>query len=57
MKEEFNKDMENLRQKNKTETMEIKSSLNQVKNTGESDFSRLEQTEDRISGLEDKIDF
>jgi phage shock protein A len=56
MKEEFNKDMENLRKKNQTETLEIKSSLNQIKNTGESHSSRLEQVEDRISGLEDKID-
>jgi hypothetical protein len=30
MKEEFNKDMENLR-KNQTETLEIKRSLNQIK--------------------------
>jgi hypothetical protein len=31
MKEEFNKDMENLRKKNQTETLEIKISLNQIK--------------------------
>jgi hypothetical protein len=36
--------------------MEIKSSLNQIKNTGESPSNRLEQVEDRISGLEEKID-
>jgi hypothetical protein len=36
MKEEFNKDMENLRKKNQTESPEIQSSLNQIKNTGES---------------------
>jgi conjugal transfer/entry exclusion protein len=31
MKEEFNKDMENLRKNNQAETLEIKSSLNQIK--------------------------
>jgi hypothetical protein len=31
MKEEFNKDVENLRKKNQTETMEIKVSWNQIK--------------------------
>jgi hypothetical protein len=31
MKEEFNKGMENIRKKNQTETLEIKSSLNQIK--------------------------
>jgi hypothetical protein len=56
MKEDFNKDMENLRKKNQTETLEIKISLNQIKNTRESNSSRLEQVEDTISGLEDKID-
>jgi hypothetical protein len=30
MKEEFNKDMENLRRKNKTEILEIKSSSNKI---------------------------
>jgi hypothetical protein len=43
MKEEFNKDMENLIKKNQTETLEIKISLNQIKNTRESYSSRLEQ--------------
>jgi hypothetical protein len=36
MKEEFNKNMENLRKKNQTEILETKSSLNHIKNTGES---------------------
>jgi hypothetical protein len=31
MKEDFNKDIENLRIRNQTEIMEIKSSLNQIK--------------------------
>jgi hypothetical protein len=31
MKEELSKDMENLRKKNQTETLEIKTSLNQMK--------------------------
>jgi hypothetical protein len=48
--------MENLRKKNQTETLEIKISLNQIKNTGESHSIRLEQVEDRISRPEDKID-
>jgi hypothetical protein len=48
--------MENLRIKNQTETLEIKSSLNQIKNSGESHSSRLEKVEGRISGLKDKID-
>jgi hypothetical protein len=34
MKEEFNKDLENLREKNQTEIMEIKSYLNQIKKQG-----------------------
>jgi hypothetical protein len=55
MKEEFNKDMGNLRKKNQTETLALKSSLNQVKSTGERHSSRLERREDRISGHEDKI--
>jgi hypothetical protein len=33
MKEEFNKDMENLRKKNQTETLEIKSSLSPLQQT------------------------
>jgi chromosome segregation ATPase len=31
VKQEFNKDMENLKKKNQIETLEIKSSLNQIK--------------------------
>jgi chromosome segregation ATPase len=55
MKEDFSKDMENLTRKNQTEILEIKSNLNQIKSTGENHSSRLEQVEDRISGLEDKM--
>jgi cob(I)alamin adenosyltransferase len=56
VKEEFNKDMQNLRRKNQTETLEINGFLNQIKkNTGESHSSRLEQVENRISGLKGKI--
>jgi hypothetical protein len=40
MKEEFNKDMENFRKKNQTEIMEVKSFLNHIKNTIESQSSR-----------------
>jgi hypothetical protein len=42
MKEEFNKDIENLKKKNQTEIPEIKRPLNQIKNTVESHSSRLE---------------
>jgi hypothetical protein len=37
--------------------LEIRNSLNKTKNTGEGHSSRLGQVEDRISRLEDKIDF
>jgi hypothetical protein len=43
MKEEFNKDIENLRKKNQAENLEIKRSLNQVKDRVESHSSRLQQ--------------
>jgi chromosome segregation ATPase len=56
IKEELNKDMENLRKKNQTEIMDIKSPFSQSKNTVEGHSSRLEQVEDRISELEDKIE-
>jgi hypothetical protein len=46
IKEEVNKDMENLRKKNQTKTQ----------NTVEVHSSRLEQVENRISELEDKIE-
>jgi hypothetical protein len=48
--------MENLRRKNQTEILVIKNSLIQTKNTVEGHFCRLEQIEDRILELEDKID-
>jgi hypothetical protein len=48
--------MESLRKKDQTEILEIKRPLTQIKNTVESHSSRLEQVEDRISGLEDKTD-
>jgi predicted nucleic acid-binding Zn-ribbon protein len=56
MKEEYNKEMENLRNQNQAEILEIKIPINQLKNTIESFSSRLEQVEDRISGLENKVD-
>jgi hypothetical protein len=53
IKEELTKDMENLKKKkkkkNQTEILEIK-------NTMEGHCSRLEQVEDRISELKDKIE-
>jgi chromosome segregation ATPase len=56
MKEELNKVIESLKN-NETKILEMKSHLNQIKNTVESPSSRLEQVEDRISMLKDKIDF
>jgi hypothetical protein len=47
----LNKDMENLRKKNQTEILKIKSPFNQTKNTVEGHTSRLEQVEDRISKI------
>jgi chromosome segregation ATPase len=56
MKEELNKDMENLRKKNQTKILEIKISLNQIKIIVESHSCRLDRVEDRISEPKDKID-
>jgi hypothetical protein len=42
IKEELSKDLENLRRKNQTEILEIKSPYNQIKNTVEGQSSRLE---------------
>jgi hypothetical protein len=53
IKREFNKDLESLK---KGKTLEIKISLSEIKYTVESRSSRLEQVEDRILGLEDKVD-
>jgi hypothetical protein len=52
----LNKDTENLRRKNQTEILEIKNLYSQTKNTVEGHSSRLEQVEDKISELKDKID-
>jgi hypothetical protein len=41
IKEELNKDMENLIKENQKETLEIKSPFNQTKNTVEDHSSRL----------------
>jgi hypothetical protein len=48
--------MENLRRKNQTEILEIKSPYSQTKNTVEGHSSTLEQVEDRISELKDKME-
>jgi uncharacterized membrane protein YgaE (UPF0421/DUF939 family) len=45
IKEEVTHDMENLRKKNETE----------IQNKMEGHYSRIEQTEDRISELEDEM--
>jgi hypothetical protein len=51
IKEELNKDVENLRKNNQTEILEIKSTFSQTKNTVEGHSIRLEQVEDRIAEL------
>jgi DNA repair ATPase RecN len=56
VKEEYNEGMECLREKSQTEILEIRSPLNELKNTVKVHSSRLEQVEDRISRLKDKID-
>jgi septal ring factor EnvC (AmiA/AmiB activator) len=56
IKEELNKYMENLRKKNQTEVLEIKSLFTLRKNTVKVHSSRLEQVEDGTSELEDKIE-
>jgi chromosome segregation ATPase len=56
IEEELNKDMKNLKKKNQTEILEIKSPFSQTRNTVEGHFSRLEQVEDKISELKYKID-
>jgi predicted nuclease with TOPRIM domain len=48
--------MENLEKKNQTDIMEIKHPFSQTKNTMECHSSKLEQVEDRISELKDKIE-
>jgi Mg2+ and Co2+ transporter CorA len=52
----LNTDLENLRRENQTEILKIESPYSHIKNTVEGYFSRLEQMEDRISELEDKIE-
>jgi polyhydroxyalkanoate synthesis regulator phasin len=56
IKEELNKDTENLTKKNQTQILEIKSPFGQTKNTVEDHSSRLEEMEDRISELKDKTE-
>jgi hypothetical protein len=48
--------MENLTKKNQTEILEKKSPFCQIKNAVEVHSSRVEQVEDRLSMLEDKIE-
>jgi chromosome segregation ATPase len=48
--------MENIRNMNQTEIQEIKSNFSQTKNTVEGHSSRLEQVEDKISEIKDKIE-
>jgi hypothetical protein len=48
--------LENLRRKNQTEILEIKSPYTQTKHTVEGHSSRIEQVEDIISELKDKIE-
>jgi DNA-binding ferritin-like protein len=53
MDEKFNKDTEILK---KMEMLEIKNCINQIKITMESIINRLDQAEDRVSGIEDKVE-
>jgi hypothetical protein len=55
IKEQLNKDMENLRKKTQTEVLEIKIPLVKQKHSGRHS-SRLKQVEDRISELEGKME-
>jgi DNA-binding transcriptional regulator GbsR (MarR family) len=54
IKEELNKDIENLRKKNYTEILKIKSPFSQTKHTKEGHSSRLEQMENRMSEVKIK---
>jgi hypothetical protein len=56
MKEELNKDMENLRKKESNRSPGNKSHYSQVEKTVEDHSSILEKVEDRILELKDKID-
>jgi chromosome segregation ATPase len=56
IKQELNKNMENLRKKYQAEILEIKRPVSQAKTTVEGHYSRIEQVEDRITELEDKIE-
>jgi chromosome segregation ATPase len=53
---DLNTDLENLRKKNQQEILEIKSPYSQTKHRVEDHSRRLEQVEDRISELKDKIE-
>jgi hypothetical protein len=52
----LNKDLENLRRNNQTEILKVKSPYSQTKNTVEGHASRLEQVENKISELKNKIE-
>ena len=46
--EKFNKEIE-IMEKNQTEILELKNSMNEIKNAIENIYSRTDQTEDRIT--------
>jgi hypothetical protein len=56
IKEELNKDMENLRKENQTKFLEINIAFSQTKNLVKGHASRLEQVEDSISEFEDETE-
>jgi hypothetical protein len=56
MKHEFNKDMENIRKKESNRNSGNKKFDKSKKKKKESHSSRLEQVQDRLSGLEDKTE-
>jgi hypothetical protein len=56
VKKEFNTYIENLKNKDKLENLEIKGFLSQIKNIVKSHSSRQNQLEDRTSGLRENVD-
>ena len=56
MRPEFNKDIEALKRNQTEMKMELKSPVNQLENSRESPTSRMNKTDDRTSGLKDKIE-
>jgi hypothetical protein len=58
LNEKFNKEIEILNNNNKIQvsTLEMKTSINQIKYSVEGITNRLDQAEERITGIEDKVE-